>query len=222
MSPGRRSQLHHAFEPSFAQMLTRLLARSLVCSLAIALLAGVGVIAIPDEARAQSWAGDARTGSGAPARSTPQARAQDALQAGEAARALQIVEQAMKTFPADAQLRFLRGLALSGLKRWEEAEAVFRGLTQEYPELPEPHNNLAYVLAAQGKLEAARGALEAAIAALPDYALAHENLGDIQLQLAARSYRDAVKLDPRADSPAARSLQAIERLQATNAPGARH
>ncbi|MGE3603940.1 MAG: tetratricopeptide repeat protein [Lautropia sp.] len=170
---------------------------------------------------AQSWAGDARTGSGAPARTTPQARAQDALAAGEPARALEIVDQASKTFPADPQLRFLRGLALSGLKRAEEAEAVFRGLTQEYPELPEPHNNLAFVLAAQGKLEAARSALEAAIAALPDYALAHENLGDIQLQLAARSYREAARLAPRAGTSAARKLEAIERLQAAAPPPAR-
>ncbi len=184
---------------------------AVVAAMSIALFAGV---ARPAPALAQSWAGDARTGSGVPARSTPQARAQDALGAGEPARALEIVEQAMKTFPADAQLRFLRGLALSGLKRAEEAEAVFRGLTQEYPELPEPHNNLAFVLAAQGKLEAARSALEAAIAALPDYALAHENLGDIQLQLAARSYREAARLSPRPGTSAARKLDVVERLQA--------
>ena len=87
-------------------------------------------------------------------------------------------------------------MALNQLNRLPEAETAFADLTQEFPELPEPYNNLAVVRAAQGKLDQARTALEDAIRAVPDYALAHENLGDIHAQLAARSYRNAQKLEP--------------------------
>ena len=87
-------------------------------------------------------------------------------------------------------------MSLNQLNRLPEAEAAFADLTQEFPELPEPYNNLAVVRAAQGKLDQARAALEDAVRAVPDYAVAHENLGDIHAQLAARSYRRALELEP--------------------------
>jgi Flp pilus assembly protein TadD len=132
----------------------------------------------------------------APSQTRPQDTAQAALKAGNAQRALEIAEAALKTFPNDAQLRFIRAVALNMLGRLPEAEAAFVSLTQEYPELPEPYNNLAVVRAAQGKLDLARVALEDAIRAVPNYPVAHENLGDIHAQLAARSYRNAQRLDP--------------------------
>lgn len=128
--------------------------------------------------------------------SRPQDSAQAALRAGNAAQALQIADNALATFPNDAQLKFVRAVALNQLQRLPEAEDAFVTLTQEYPELPEPYNNLAVVRAAQGKLDLARSALEQAIRAVPDYAVAHENLGDVYAQLAARSYRTAQQLDP--------------------------
>jgi Flp pilus assembly protein TadD len=126
----------------------------------------------------------------------PHDNAQAALRSGQPQRALEISETALKTFPNDAQLRFTRALALNQLNRLAEAEAAFTDLTQEYPELPEPYNNLAVVRAAQGKLDQARAALEDAIRAVPGYGLAYENLGDIHAQLAARSYRRALELEP--------------------------
>jgi len=133
----------------------------------------------------------------APAAQTrPHDNAQAALRAGNPQRALEIAETALKTFPTDAQLRFIRAVSLNLLQRLPEAETAFAELTQEFPELPEPYNNLAVVRAAQGKLDQARLALEDAIRAVPGYPVAHENLGDIHAQLAARSYRNAQKLDP--------------------------
>ena len=126
--------------------------------------------------------------------SRPIEEAQAAMRARAPARALAIADQALKTQPTDADLRFVRGLALVSLQRPDEAEAAFRGLTQDYPELPEPYNNLAWVLAARGDLDGARMALDEAVRALPDYALAHENLGDILIRLAARHYGDAHRL----------------------------
>ncbi len=159
---------------------------TLAVALALALLAG-------SEARAQS---PRQSPLGSTTQTRPHDSAQAALRAGDPQRALEISETALKTFPNDAQLRFIRAVALNQLNRLPEAEAAFADLTQEFPELPEPYNNLAVVRAAQGKLDQARTALEDAIRAVPNYALAHENLGDIHAQLAARSYRQALKLEP--------------------------
>jgi Flp pilus assembly protein TadD len=149
----------------------------------------------------QLWGGEARAQSPRqstlpPAQTRPHDNAQAALKAGNPQRALEIAETALKTFPNDAQLRFIRAVSLNLLNRLPEAETAFAQMTQEFPELPEPYNNLAVVRAAQGKLDQARVALEDAIRAVPGYPVAHENLGDIHAQLAARSYRNAQRLDP--------------------------
>ena len=98
--------------------------------------------------------------------------------------------------PRDAQMRFVRGVILTELKQTQQAREVFQKLTEEFPELPEPYNNLAVIYASEGRLDNARAALEQAIVAAPNYATAYENLGDIYLQMAADSYQRASKLDP--------------------------
>ncbi len=137
-------------------------------------------------------------------------QAQAALNRKDPARALAMAEQALQQAPGDARLRFLKGLALFQLKRLPDAEREFSSLIEEYPELPEPYNNLAVVRAAQGRLEGARDALEEAIRAVPDYVVAYQNLGDLYLQLAAQRWRQAEKLAP---SPArAVRLKALDAL----------
>ncbi|MBX6317435.1 tetratricopeptide repeat protein [Pigmentiphaga sp.] len=96
----------------------------------------------------------------------------------------------------NAQLLFLKAAALNQLNRREEAKDIYRDMTQRFPELPEPWNNLAVLEAADGRLDEARTALEMAIRTAPDYAVARENLGDLYIMLAARSYDAASKLDP--------------------------
>lgn len=137
-------------------------------------------------------------------------QAQAALNRRDPARALAMANAALQEAPGDARLRFLKGLALFQLKRMADAEHEFNGLIEEFPELPEPYNNLAVVRAAQGNLEGARDALEAAIRSVPDYAVAYQNLGDLYLQLAAQRWRHAQKLAP---SPVrATRLKALETL----------
>jgi tetratricopeptide (TPR) repeat protein len=114
---------------------------------------------------------------------------------GRAEQALAVAERALAATPRSAPLRFARGVLLADLQRREEAMATFRALSQDHPELAEPHNNLAVLLAAKGELDAARGALEQALRAKPDYATAFENLGDIHAMLAARAYAQAAALD---------------------------
>jgi Flp pilus assembly protein TadD len=97
--------------------------------------------------------------------------------------------------PRDPQMRFMRGVILTELGRGADATIVFTQLTQDFPELPEPYNNLAALYAAQGQFDQARAALETAIKLKPDYATAFENLGDIYGRLAAQSYGRAQQLD---------------------------
>ncbi len=117
------------------------------------------------------------------------------LKAGKAGEALTRADQRLATSPRDPQLRFLRGVAQSDSGKPAEAIATFTKLTEEYPELPEPYNNLAVLYANQNQLDKARTALEMAIRTNPSYATAHENLGDIYAKLASQAYNKALQLD---------------------------
>ncbi len=101
----------------------------------------------------------------------------------------------LATKPADPQMRFLKGVIQRNLGKQAEAIATFTKLTEEYPELPEPYNNLATLYASQGQLDKARLALEMAIRTNPGYATAHENIGDVYARLASQAYNKALQLD---------------------------
>ncbi len=109
--------------------------------------------------------------------------------------ALQSAEELLSQNSSDIKLRFMKGLILTRMDRYNEAEKVFIALTENNPELPEPYNNLAVVYAAQGKYSEAAEALKSAINTHPSYATAHENLGDIYAKLASRAYNQALELD---------------------------
>jgi tetratricopeptide (TPR) repeat protein len=109
--------------------------------------------------------------------------------------AMERVDAYLKTQPREPQGRFLKGLILTEQKKVPEAIQVFTGLTEDFPELPEPYNNLAVLYASLGNYEKAKSALELAIHTHPSYATAHENLGDIYAQLASRAYDRALQLD---------------------------
>jgi tetratricopeptide (TPR) repeat protein len=114
---------------------------------------------------------------------------------GKLQTALDKVDGFLKAQPRDPQGRFLKGLVLTEQKRIPDAIQVFTSLTEDYPELPEPYNNLAVLYASQGNYDKAKSALELAIHTHPSYATAHENLGDIYAQLASRAYDRALQLD---------------------------
>ena len=116
-------------------------------------------------------------------------------QQGKLDQALSKVNGALTQQPKDAQGRFLKGLILTEQKKGADAIQVFTSLTEDYPELPEPYNNLAVLYANQGNYDKAKAALELAIHTHPSYATAYENLGDIYAQLARRSYDKALQLD---------------------------
>ena len=109
--------------------------------------------------------------------------------------ALESVDAYISTKPKDAQGRFLRGLILTEMGRPTDAIAVFTKLTEDFPELPEPYNNLAVLYAQQKQYDKARTALEMAIRTHPSYSIAHENLGDVYAKLASQAYGKALQLD---------------------------
>jgi tetratricopeptide (TPR) repeat protein len=117
------------------------------------------------------------------------------LRAGQPQQAMERVNRVLASKPRDAQARFLKGLIHTDQGNTKEAIEVFTKLTQDYPELPEPYNNLAVLYAGQGQYEKARTALEQSIRTHPSYATAYENLGDVYAKLASQAYDKALQLD---------------------------
>jgi tetratricopeptide (TPR) repeat protein len=133
------------------------------------------------------------------------------IKQGQHAQALDRVNQYLAKRPRDAQGRFLKGLIFAEQNKTAEAIDVFSKLSQDYPELPEPYNNLAVLYATQGQYEKARQQLEMSIRTHPSYATAYENLGDIYTKLASRAYDKALQLDS-SNSAAQNKLSLIREL----------
>ncbi|WP_265948490.1 tetratricopeptide repeat protein [Dechloromonas sp. A34] len=117
------------------------------------------------------------------------------IKQGQYPQALEKVDAYLSSRPKDAQGRFLKGLIFTEMNKPAEAIAVFTKLSEDYPELPEPYNNLAVLYAQQKQYDKARTALEMAIRTHPSYAIAYENLGDVYAKLASQAYDKALQLD---------------------------
>lgn len=115
--------------------------------------------------------------------------------AGKLADAQTKADQYLATKPRDPQMRFIKGVIQRETGKTNDAIATFTKLTEDYPELPEPYNNLAVLYAGQGQYDKARAALEMAIRTNPSYSTAHENLGDVYAKLASQAYNKALQLD---------------------------
>ena len=100
-------------------------------------------------------------------------------------------EKLRKTPGMDVQLMFLHARALALAGQLPEAEEVYQKMTVQFPELPEPWNNLATLYVKRGQLDQARRALEMSLMINPSYGMAQANLGDINLLLALRAYEVA-------------------------------
>jgi tetratricopeptide (TPR) repeat protein len=137
------------------------------------------------------------------------------IKQGQLPSALDRANAAIAQNPQDAQARFLKGLILTEQNKSTEAIKVFTALTDDFPELPEPYNNLAVLYAAQGQYDKARSALEMAIRTHPSYATAHENLGDIYAKMASVAYDKALQLDTR-NTSAQTKLSMIRELFSGN------
>ena len=129
------------------------------------------------------------------AQTDPYASVNRLIRAKQFDAALKAIESSLSTNPRDPQMRLLQGVAHTENGQLEQAKAVYVRLTQEFPELPEPHNNLATIYAQESKFALARESLEMAVRLNPNYAVAHENLGDVYVRLAREAYARAASLD---------------------------
>ena len=123
------------------------------------------------------------------------AEASRLIRDGDYTGAMVKIDAALAQNARDPQARFMRGIVQTDQSETDEAVATFVALTEDYPELPEPHNNLAVIWAQKGRYDKAKSELEIALAAHPDYAIAHENLGDVYARLAGAEYDRALALD---------------------------
>ena len=117
------------------------------------------------------------------------------VRAAQYPEALSKADQYLAGKPRDPQMRFLKGVIQTETGKTADAVITFTKITEDYPELPEPYNNLAVLYAGQSQFDKARAALEMAIRTNPSYGTAHENLGDIYARLASQAYGKALQLD---------------------------
>lgn len=125
-----------------------------------------------------------------------QLKLQELLYEHQANQALILADHALETESDNGDLLFLKARALAQLERRSEAITILKNITERFPEMAAPYNNLAALYAASNDLDDARRTLEKAIHAQPNYALAQENLGDVYLALAKAAYARARTLNP--------------------------
>jgi tetratricopeptide (TPR) repeat protein len=140
------------------------------------------------------------------------------IKQGQFPQAMEKVDAYLSSRPKDAQGRFLKGLIYTEMNKPADAIAVFTKLSEDYPELPEPYNNLAVLYAQQKQYDKARTALEMAIRTHPSYAIAYENLGDVYAKLASQAYDKALQLD-NANTATQNKLALIRDLITTSGKG---
>lgn len=129
--------------------------------------------------------------SGTVAQASDLETAQKQWLAGQRPQAIATIEKALSKTPDELKLRFALGVMRMELGEQPAAIAIFTALTQDFPDLADPYNNLAVIHASQGELDQARSELEQALRLQPDHAQAQENLGDVMLRLALRAYQRA-------------------------------
>ena len=107
--------------------------------------------------------------------------------------AIDLINQQLKKTPRNVQLRYVKARLQIELRQTDQSKKTLIEITQQFPELPEPYNNLAALAANQGNWIEARDYLELALKLRPSYAIASANLGEVYVRLGAGAYEDAAK-----------------------------
>jgi tetratricopeptide (TPR) repeat protein len=125
--------------------------------------------------------------------------------------ALAYINEYLEKSPNDPQMNFWKAKLLYESPVASDKELgiqLYMSLSDNYPELAEPHNNLGVIAAQDGNYAKAVNYFEMALRANPDYALANENLADVYVQMAKLQYTNAIAHDP-ANKSARRKLDQI-------------
>ncbi len=115
------------------------------------------------------------------------------LRSGRSDEAISNINEALKTSPKDYNLIFLKAVILAGRNNVVEAQQLFKQLSAEFPDRPEPLNNLAVLLAREGRFDEARSLLDRAMLTDLKYAQIQRNIGDLNAKLASQAYEKALK-----------------------------
>lgn len=134
-------------------------------------------------------------GTGAIAAEEDYQRALKLVQQGQIKAAQAPLDAYTKAAPQELRGRFLQGVILVQLGKIPEATRLYQDLIEEFPQHPEPFNNLAVLYGMQGQYDKARAVLEMALHTHPSYAVAYENLGDVYSRMASQAYEKALQLD---------------------------
>ena len=106
-----------------------------------------------------------------------------------------LTNQSIENNLNNPELLFYRGIIETNQGKKNQAIDTFRDLTERFPQLPEPFNNLAVLYAEKGQFRLAKEILEQAIKTNPSYLTAHINLGDIFTKMASEAYNKALEID---------------------------
>ena len=117
------------------------------------------------------------------------------LKNGKYSRAEILVNKSIEDNLNNPELLFYKGIIETNIGKNNQAIDTFRNLTEKFPELPEPFNNLAVLYAEKGQFILAKEILEQAIKTNPSYLTAHINLGDIFTKMASEAYNNALEID---------------------------
>jgi Flp pilus assembly protein TadD len=195
------------FLPNFSM---RLLTLSVLCLLAL--------LSLSRPAQAQMTADEWQPGqlNMRIKQSDPHDEVQKALRQAKYPLAMRLIEQSLKANPLDPQMRFWKGFVLEKQQQTNEAFEIYKDLTQEYPELPEPHNNLGVIYAARGDYENAQAAFEAALRSNPNYSVAQENLADMLMHRAKALLESALVNSNQQQRSAAKKLELLQPVLSTS------
>jgi len=122
-------------------------------------------------------------------------------------------EKLLQKHAGDPDIEFLTAYAYQMNQQSGKAAKYYQELIRQYPELPEPRNNLAMIYLSDGDYDSASELLVNAINTHRSYATAYANLSNIYTGIASEAYRRAVSESNESDSYANNiELTALTRL----------
>ena len=109
--------------------------------------------------------------------------------------ALNLTNDHLSRNKTDIKFQFLKGLILTHIGKYTDAENLFLRIAEENPKSLEPLNNLAVIYVLQGNYLKAEKFLKKALDTNSHYATAYNNLGDIYAKAASQAYNQALGLE---------------------------